>query len=111
MKTDSSGTRDESLRALLNEWSVASPLPANFAGQVWRRIDRADRGPTFFAAALFHWIATALPRPALAGAYFAVLLAIGASVGWAQSHQKTARVSEELSLRYVRSIDPYQSPR
>ena len=52
-----------------------------------------------------------LPRPALATAYVAVLLAIGATAGWAQARQESERVSDALSVRYVRLLDPYQAPR
>ena len=61
-------------------------------------------------AIIAHWIGTVLSRPALAASYVATLLAIGVTVGWAQGHQQTARVKEELSQRYVRVLDPYLAP-
>jgi hypothetical protein len=50
-----------------------------------------------------------LPKPALATAYVAVLLVIGASVGWSQARQETARVTGKLSARYAQAVDPYQA--
>jgi len=52
-----------------------------------------------------------LPRPALAGSYVALLLVGGVTVGWAQARQDAARVKDELSERYLRVLDPYQTPR
>ncbi len=34
-----------------------------------------------------------------------------ATAGWAQARQVTGRVSDDLSARYVRLVNPYQSPR
>ena len=89
-------------------------LPPGFQEKVWRRIERAEAQPTISVALWTVWtncIAGVLPRPALAAAYVAVLLAIGAMFGWVQARQETERVSGELSARYVRSVDPYQVPR
>ncbi len=47
----------------------------------------------------------------MAVAYVTVLLAIGATAGWAQAHQTDSRVKDELGERYVRTLDPYQAPR
>ena len=58
-----------------------------------------------------HWIGTLLPRPVMATAYVAVLLTIGATAGLTQAHQTNARVKGELGERYVRVLDPYQTPR
>ena len=114
MNTNGPRHEDEPLRALLKEWKVTTSLPPSFQEQVWRRIERAEAQPIIsvpFWTVWTDWIAKALPRPALAIAYVAVLLAIGATVGWAQARQETERVSDDLSARYVRSVDPYQTPR
>lgn len=103
---------DAPLDALLQEWKVKSSLPPRFNEQVWRRIERAETAPVpsvSLATVFANWIATMLPRPALATAYVAVLLAIGAGVGWSQARQETARVSSDLSARYVQAVDPYQA--
>ncbi len=103
---------DAPLDALLQEWKVKPSLPPRFNEQVWRRIERAETAPppsVSLATVFANWIATMLPRPALATAYVTVLLAIGASVGWSQARQETARVSSDLSARYAQAVDPYQA--
>jgi hypothetical protein len=114
MNTNQSGPEHEHLRALLKEWKATASLPPGFQEQVWRRIKQAEAQPGIsvpFWSTWANWIATMLPRPALATAYVAALLAIGATVGWAQARQETERVSDHLSVRYVRSLDPYQALR
>jgi hypothetical protein len=114
MKTNGSNEDDAPLRAVLREWKESTPLPPRFQEQVWRRIERSEApavATLSVSSVLMNWIATMLPRPALAAAYMAVLLAIGATAGWTQARQETARVSDELGARYVRSVDPYQAVR
>ena len=102
----------EPLRRVIREWKVAEPLPPRFQDGVWRRIEQAQTRQAASAwAVVANWIATVLPRPALAASYVAVLLTIGLTAGWAQARQEKARVSNEMSLRYVQSVDPYQSAR
>ena len=113
MKTNNSNENDASLGALLREWKPEGSLPLRFQEQVWRRIERAETTPissVSLATVFATWIANMLPKPALATAYVAVLLVIGASVGWNQARQETARVTGELSTRYAQSVDPYQAP-
>ena len=112
MKTNEPRIHDEALRKVLKEWRTDASLPPRFQEGVWRRIERAQT-PTALSvwAIIAHWIGTVLPRPALAATYLATLLAIGVTVGWAQGHQQTARVKDELSERYVRMLDPYLAPR
>ena len=103
---------DAPLDALLQEWKVKPSLPPRFNEQVWRRIERAETAPApsvSLATVFANWIATMLPRPALATAYVTVLVVIGASVGWSQARQETARVSSDLSARYAQAVDPYQA--
>jgi hypothetical protein len=50
-----------------------------------------------------------LPKPALATAYVMGLLIIGASVGWSQARQETARITGKLGARYAQAVDPYQA--
>jgi len=110
MKTNNPLTDDTALHALLREWKVETPLPPRFQEQTWRRIEHADTPAIATLSpwrSLQNWIANVLPRPALAVAYVAVLLAAGAGVGWTQARHESLRVSDELSLRYVKSVDPY----
>lgn len=111
MNTIPPNENDPALRAVLREWKPAGSLPPRFQEQVWQRIERAETKACLPALAwdrLLDWIATMLPRPALAVAYVTVLLAIGASVGWNQARQETTRVTSELSARYAQAVDPYQ---
>jgi hypothetical protein len=106
--------KDEQLSKTLREWKVGASLPLRFQEDVWRQIERTaaprDRTPLVWEA-FTRWIGTMLPRPAMAVAYFAVLLTVGATAGWTQAHQTNARVKGELGERYVRALDPYQTPR
>lgn len=103
---------DAPLRALLQEWNPQPPLPARFQERVWRRIEHAETAaaPSVSLARLFaNCIGTMLPRPALATAYVAVLLAVGAGLGWSQARQESVRIAGSLSARYVQAVDPYQA--
>jgi hypothetical protein len=111
MKTNNPHGDDAGLDALLQEWKPKASLPPRFQEQVWCRIERAESAPapTVTLAQLFAaWLATKLPRPALATAYVAVLIVIGAGVGWSQARQESERVSTELGARYAQAVDPYQ---
>jgi hypothetical protein len=114
MNTEQLTDKDARLRGLLKECEVVAKLPPRFQEQVWRRIARREQQPSVWSTlrtSLMHWINTVLPRPALAVSYVAILLVIGASVGWAQAQQNKTRISDEMSLRYVHSVDPYQGAR
>jgi len=103
---------DKALRKLLKEWRSEASLPPRFQDSVWRRIERAQApvsSPLLLAMA--HWIGTMLPRPAFAISYIIVLLAGGATFGWAHARQETTQIKDDLSQRYVRVLDPYQTPR
>ena len=106
---------DEPLRKLLKEWRTDAALPPRFQEAVWQRIECADRARatvTPSAWAVFtHWIGTMLPRPALAASYVSVLLVIGVTAGWAQAREANSRVKSDLGERYVRVLNPYQTPR
>lgn len=115
MKTSEPSKKDEALSRLLKEWRMDASLPPRFQESVWRHIERAEKaqvpGVPSVWTVIAHWIGTMLPRPALAVSYMAVLLAVGVTVGWAQGRQQSTRVKDELGLRYVRALDPYQTPR
>ena len=114
MNTNQAKHEDAPLRALLKEWKATPSLPPSFQEEVWRRIERAETQPIVSVplwGVWTNWIAAVLPRPVLATAYVAVLLAIGATVGWAHARQETGRVSDTLRIGYVRAVDPYQAPR
>ena len=114
MKTNEPRDRDEPLRKLLKAWRSDAALPPRFEEAVWRRIERAECPPgaaeTSGWTILTRWISTILPKPAVAASYFAVVFAIGISAGWSQAREETERVKGELAERYVRVLDPYQTP-
>jgi hypothetical protein len=101
---------DEHLRALLREWVVDAPLPPRFQEQVWQRIQRADARPkTALWPALLRLADVLLPRPKLAFAYAAVLLAVGVAAGSWTAQIQSSRLDTALGLRYVQSVDPYKT--
>jgi hypothetical protein len=110
MKTGNASDGDRALSSVLSEWTVKAALPPRFQEQVWRRIEREEpesvRGPSVWTT-VQDWVANALPRPALAIAYVGILLLAGAGVGWTHARSETERVSAQLSMTYVESVDPY----
>jgi len=112
MSTKQPGNRDEALGKLLKEWRSNAPLPLHFQESVWRRIEQAQApaAPSVWTV-LARWIGTALPRPALAASYLAILLTVGATAGWTSARHETSRVKGELGERYIRVLDPYATPR
>jgi len=112
MNTKEPAHDDKALHQLLQQWRADSPLPPHFQEGVWRRIERfkAPTAPLIWGF-LADWIGRLLRRPALAVSYLAILLAVGATTGWTQARQETARVKGELGERYLRILDPYQAPR
>lgn len=105
---------DRNLSALLKAWQVTRPLPAGFQDAVWRRIGQAEqrsRRAQPFWRPLVIWLEGLAVQPARAASVVAVFLALGAGLGWMQAHQHASRVTDELSVRYVRSVDPYEAIR
>jgi hypothetical protein len=103
---------NDTLRKVLKEWRVTTPLPPRFQEQVWQRIARVEAGATpGLWVALRNWLETALPRRTAAVSYFAVVLAVGLTAGHWRGRQKAAELQDRLSARYVQSVDPYQMPR
>lgn len=106
---------DEVLGKVLKQWRADAPLPPRFQEAVWQRIECAERvaAPSASSAwvMISHWIGAMLPRPAMAASYFAVLLAVGVTAGWAQARQETERVKVELGERYIRVLAPFRTPR
>ena len=95
--------------ALLGEWTLDAPLPPRFQEQVWQRLARAERrGQPGFWEALAGLISRALPQPRFAFAYVATVLLLGVAAGSVTAQIKTSHLNQELSQRYVQSIDPYR---
>lgn len=100
---------------VMSEWRVTEPLPPRFQERVWRRIQQVEASAnpeptTTLWSVCMAWLATTLPRPALALAYISVLLVGGMAGGYWQAQQTTAHLDEELGMRYVQSVDPFQKP-
>lgn len=112
MKPTEPSENPEPVRRLLAGWKVSAPLPPRFQEAVWRRIEQLDAQPD-----LPPWwdllarLVGALPRPAVAATYVLALLVLGGVTGYWQARMESARIDGSLSLRYVQSVDPYQSPR
>lgn len=114
MKNSEPNKDDERLSKLLHEWKAESSLPPRFHEGVWRQIEASSASSAAtpsLRSRFAHWMSTLLPRPAMATAYVAVLIVVGATAGWTQAHQTNARVKGELGERYVRVLDPYLTPR
>jgi hypothetical protein len=112
MNTNESSGDDKALRKLLKEWRMEASLPPRFQDFVWQRIERTQAPPSpSILEVIAHWFATVIPRPAFAVCYMIVLLAGGAAFGWEHARQETTHIKDNLSQRYVRALDPYQTPR
>jgi len=114
MKNLNPNPNPDPLSRTLRDWKVTTPLPPGFREQVWSRIARTETeqaGRPSISRLITHWIGSMLPRPALAASYVAILLVVGVTAGWAQGHQKSTRMKDELGQRYVHVLDPYQAPR
>ena len=112
MKNLDPNPNPDPLSRTLRDWKVTTPLPPGFREQVWSRIARTEQARSSWISTLItHWIGSMLPRPALAASYVAILLVVGVTAGWAQGHQKSTRMKDELGQRYVHVLDPYQAPR
>ncbi len=106
----------EPLRKVMHEWRVTEPLPPRFQEGVWRKIQQAESSATpatttTLWSAFQAWLASVLPRPAVAVAYVAVLFAVGTASGYWQARSQTTRSHEQWGTRYVQAVDPYQKPR
>lgn len=100
------------LSDLLREWRIEAPLPFGFNAGVQHRISAANESAisSFFKYLLRRldlWFA----RPELAISYVALLLVAGLAAGSWHAERESARIEQALAMQYVRSVDPYQTPR
>jgi hypothetical protein len=112
MNDGDSRNEDRALKPLLTAWKIRASLPPRFQDQVWQRIARAQSQPvlnTVTWSSIKAWISGMQLRPALAAAYVAAFLAVGAMLGWSQAQHATAQASIDLSARYMQSVNPYQA--
>jgi len=100
------------LKQALGKWEVNAALPPRFQEGVWSRIARKEkRLESTFWPALASWVASAISRPVIAGAYVSVLLLAGLGAGYWRAQTDNTRTVQELGTRYVQMMDPYQMPR
>jgi hypothetical protein len=111
MKFEAPKDADAPLRRALQEWKLTDPLPSGFASRVWQRVDRERREKRVGGwAVVLDWLGYSLCRPGLAAAYLAVLVAAGLGAGMWQARAANERTNEELGVRYLQMMDPYQMP-
>ncbi len=103
---------DPLLNKALNEWQVREPLPPRFAERVWQRVARAEAERQWpWWLNWVSWVNLALARPAMAGAYVAMLLMAGLLAGYWHAQVDNRHAFRQLETRYVQMLDPYQMPR
>lgn len=108
--------KPEPLQKVMREWRVNEPLPPRFQDGVWRKIQQVESSASAVAtttlwSAFTTWLASVLPRPAVATVYVLLLLFVGAGTGVWQARSQVSRAHDELGSRYVQAVDPYQKPR
>lgn len=109
MNSDKQQREDAQLKELLSSWTPTGRLPANFGNTVWNRIHAWEDQPPLLALIRERfqvWLRTSFTTPAAAFSCVALLLVIGGATGWVQARHESARVTEELSNRYVHSVAP-----
>lgn len=110
MKPNLTPEDDQSLRRILRQWTVDTPLPPRFHEQVWRRIARAETQPaTTPWDRLSRWIEVLLPRPQCAFSYVAALLVLGIAAGSLAAQVRAKHLDADLGMRYVQSLDPFHA--
>jgi len=97
---------DEQLRKVLQSWEVDASLPPRFKEEVWRRIGQRERNPARIWDTVSRWIERVSQRPALAGAYVAVALAIGTWAGLSRAEGYRVNAERSWQSAYVRSVSP-----
>ena len=108
MKSQQFDQNDESLRRVLREWRVETPLPPRFQEAVWRRIELNDN-QSYNWTLLLTRLLGAIAKPSLAMSYLMVLLLAGILAGYWQARINNTHTEEQLSARYVQVVDPYQT--
>ncbi len=97
---------EANLRDALHAWSVnATPSP-RFEQAVWRRIAQSET-PTGFVDSLFRFFTAAFSKPMVAFSYVAILLGIGAGLGYLRSGQHKYEARTQFESMYVQSVNPY----
>lgn len=101
---------NEAFSQVLRTWRVDAPLPPRFREAVWRRIEQEEaKSNLTLLAALSAWVESVLPHPKVALCYVTALSLVGIASGLWIGQEKSHRLNTDLGLRYVQSIDPFQS--
>lgn len=104
--------QDPKLHQLLQTWQITENVPPRFQQQVWHRLARRQARPeTSVWSLLLDRFTGALARPSLAVSYLTALLVLGLATGYWQAHHQNEEAAASLGVRYVRLLDPYQTPR
>jgi hypothetical protein len=103
---------DDELRRVLQSWRVDPKIPPNFANGVWDRIAARETAPSGWNT----WVIFLQSLSPVAGSRLALTaatfgLVLGISAGIIESNQLNSATQQELAVKYVRSIDPYQQVR
>ncbi len=91
----------------LQSWSLNAELPPRTRDEVWRRIALSEVESVSAFGMLLRRIQIAFSRPAVAGAYVAILVIAGAVAGSLIGSAKSERHWDELGTRYLASVNPY----
>jgi hypothetical protein len=103
---------DDELKRALQSWKVDPKIPPNFAHGVWDRIAaRESTSPGWNAWMTFLQTLSPAAGSRLALTAATLGLALGIFAGLTESKQLNSATQQELAVRYVRSIDPYQQVR
>ena len=103
---------DDELKRVLQSWKVDPKIPPNFAHGVWDRIaarETASPGWNTWVRFLQNLSSGTGSRLALTAATLGLVLGIFAGI--IESKQLNLATQQELAVKYVRSIDPYQQVR
>ena len=106
MSTSEKPDSEAELRDVLHAWRVdATPSP-RFEQAVWRRIAQGETAPGF-AGGLFRFFERVFPKPAVAFSYIAILVGVGAGLGYLRSGQHKIEAQSQFESLYVQSVNPY----
>ena len=104
---------DDELKRALQSWKVDPKIPPNFAHGVWDRIAARETASPGWNITWETFWQTLSP---IAGSRLALTAATlglvsGIFAGIIESKQLNSATQQELAVKYVRSIDPYQQAR
>jgi hypothetical protein len=87
----------DGLSRALTGWRVSPETNPNFRAEVWARIDRESRAPT--------WTGYLRANGVLVASALASAVLVGAWTGRGQAREREARAKAELVAEYVHALD------